>query len=888
MIKELRGRLFFIIFVTVLCLILIYPTLRYLTFITLTQRPTDPAEAAAYDKRVDELRAKSMRLGLDLQGGVDVLLEVDAEKMQAEQLRNLAFDLRRRFQRNDVQASFEPLPDNRSLKIVLTDKKNYRIVENVLKDYEGVFETPDIAELQETGKIILKLRPQMIERYMREAIGGALMVVRKRVDELGVTQPSVAPQGETRVRVQLPGEKDPERVLNNILKAAQLEFRLLHDEHDQLVAELFDENGNLKPGKSLPPGYILVYGEDTTFNPKTRQKEKKTHIPYILKNKVELTGKNLRNAWVQFNQQSLTNPISIGLLFDNVGAKVFREVTAQNIGKRLAIVLDNYVYSAPVIKSEIPNGEAVIEGDFSQEEARDLSLVLKAGALPAPLKPIEKRAVGATLGTESIRDSVRALVLGALAVIVFMVVYYGTAGAIAILAMILNVLLILAVLTMARATLTLSGIGGILLTIGMAVDGNILIYERIREELQAQKPLKFSISQGFHRAFSVIFDSNLTTLITALVLLQFAEGSVKGFALTMSIGLIANLYTSMAVTKTFTELWINLRNRINVGKLRLFKNPRINFMGIRHFAYIFSVVLIIVGVIGMVREGGPIFDVDFSGGVLSTVSFNKKVSETEIRKAINDAGLSGRVQKVVGKEEFLIRVKEIENSVQKTQERIETSLEKYFGKGNFTVLSTQSVGNEVGQEFIRIAITAVIIASFGILIWLGFRFQFIFAAGAVIALIHDALITIGLITFLGTSISLDVVSALLIVIGYSVNDTIVIFDRIRENMRVVYGKNFQELANLSINQSLNRTTLTAATVLFTLLAMYFIGGKGLQPFALTLLIGVVIGTYSSSFIATPVVLEWYRFKGIRVEKEKAQPITPAATDYQKVKPVGTK
>lgn len=885
--SELRWRLIIILIVTVLCLILIYPTARYFAFIALNQRPADEKQAQEWDKKAEELRRKSLRLGLDLQGGVDVLLEVDVKKTVADQLRDLALGLRTRFLRNDVEASLEILQDENALLLSITEKKNYRIVENILNDYKETFEPPDIEELRSTGKLVLKLRPQMIDRYVRDAIEGALMVVRRRVDELGLTQPSVAPQGETRIRIQLPGEKDPERVFKNILKAAQLEFRLLHDENDKLVAELFDENGNLKPGKSLPPGYVLRYGVVVRYDEKTRRKVKKEHVPFIVKNNVEITGKYLRNAWVQFNQASLVNPINIALLFDSVGAKRFREITAQNVGKRLAIILDDYVYSAPVIKTEIPNGSAVIEGDFTQQEATDLALVLKAGALPAPLRPIEKRAVGATLGTESIRDSVRALFFGGLAVLIFMIVYYGTAGIIADFAVLLNILLILAVLSLARATLTLSGIGGILLTIGMAVDGNILIYERIREELSSGRPLKFAITQGFRRAFSVIFDSNLTTLVTALVLLQFAEGSVKGFALTMSIGLIANLYTSLTVTKTFTEFWVHLRNKINVGSLKLFKSPRINFLSLRKGAYVLSLSLIALCIFGFIKEGGPVFDVDFQGGVLSDVAFNKQVTELDIRKAIEEAGLTGRVQHVLGKNEYLIRVKNVENSVEKTQAMIEQALTDHFGKESFTVLSTQSVGNEIGQEFIRIALTAVIIASGCILLYVGLRFQFTFGSAAILALLHDLIITLGIITLLKVNISLDVVSALLIVLGYSVNDTIVIFDRIRENLRTVYGKKFEEIANMSINQSLNRTILTAMTSLFTVTAMYLFGGKGLQPFALTLIIGIAIGTYSSSFVATPFVYEWFRYKGIKVEKEKAK-VATTAQNYRNVKPLKVK
>ncbi len=892
--SELRWRLIVIVMVTVLSLFYIYPTARYFSFITFNERPTEAEQAEKWEEKAEVLREKSLRLGLDLQGGVDVLLEVDAQKTLADQLRELAMGLRDRFLRNDIEASLNIVPEQNALRIELAETKNYRIVENILDDpgYAGVFVDTDRASLREEGVIMLELQEEAVAKYIQDSIQGALMVVRNRVDELGLTQPSVAPQGKRRIRVQLPGERDPERVLNNILKPAQLEFRLLHEQNDTLVNELFDDEGNLKEGKSLPPGYIVLYGDVVRYDSQQRRKVKEEHVPFILKNEIEITGRYLRNAWVQFNQSSLTNPINISLLFDPIGAKTFKEVTSENVGKRLAIILDNRVYSAPVIKTEIPNGSAIIEGDFDQAEANDLALVLKAGALPATLKPIEKRAVGATLGTESIRDSVRALLIGGLVVVCFMVIYYGTAGLIADFAVFLNILLILAVLSLARATLTLSGIGGILLTIGMAVDGNILIYERIREEITGGKPAREAVSQGFRRAFSVIFDSNLTTLITALVLLQFAAGSVKGFALTMSIGLIANLYTSLTVTKSLTDLWVNMRGKINVGRLKLFRNPRTNFLSGRKFAYIFSLILLVIGIGGFIEKGGLVYDVDFSGGVLSDVKFDKNVTETEIRTAIGNAGLLGRVQRVLGKEEFLIRVKLVED-VQTTQNLIESSLSNFFGAESFSVMSTQSVGKEIGQEFIKIAITAVIIAAGSILVYIGLRFRFTFGSAAILALIHDLLLTLGFINLMGVSISLDVISALLIVIGYSVNDTIVIFDRIRENLRSVYGKKFLDIANMSINQSLNRTLLTTLTSLFTITAMYLLGGKGLQPFALTLIFGIAVGTYSSSFIATPFLFEWFRYKGIRMEREKVTPTKkgPAPSvprNYRKVKPVDAK
>jgi SecD/SecF fusion protein len=931
--KELNWRILFIIAVTLVCLVLIYPTARYFIRVTTHPQPRDalrlletkfseyfqapppetdrlwrdfeakldellavrdiPSQRDAImdqlqvipDKRkeflgllddlaaqrqLQKLRDKSIKLGLDLQGGVDVLLSVDMEKAALDRLRTVRDRMKRTFQDNNIDATFEMKEKAKSLLITLEDQKDYRATAHILDEFRDFFEPFDVETLQ-SGHLELTLNPDVAKRYAQDAVDSALKVIRQRVDELGVTQPSVAKQGANRIRVQLPGERDPERVVRTIIRPATLEFRLLHDNNDELVRSLVDEKGNLLPDAQIPAGYILLKGEVTSHDPKTRATTVKEDVPFLVRDKAEITGKNLVNSWVNYNEASLESPVQVWLEFDRQGARDFRETTTNNLHKRLAVVLDNYVYSAPVIDEVIPNGVCFIRGNFTMEEARELSLVLKAGALPAELKPEEKRAVEATLGTDSIKSSVKALVSGAVIVVLFMILYYGSAGLIADFALVLNVLVILAVLAMARATLTLSGIGGVLLTIGMAVDANVLIYERIREEAGGGKPLKAAVSNGFRRAFTVILDSNMTTLIAALVLLQFAEGSVQGFALCMTVGLLANLYTGLTVTHSVTDLWVGLRNKISLGRLAIFRNTNVKFIAMRYGSYALSTGLILLCIGTLIVNKGPTYAVDFSGGVVSDVAFHKTTSTSEVRKALTQAGITGeRVQKVAGQNEYSVRTKLMENNLDKTQATVETALRNYFGPQNFTVLGTQSIGNEIGQEFIQIALTALIIASVCILIYLGFRFQLVFGAAAVIALLHDAFITLGLITLLGREVSLDVVSALLIVIGYSVNDTIVIFDRIRENMRSVFGKSFREIADMSINQSLSRTFITAGTTLMVILAMYFLGGKGLNDFALTLLIGIAFGTYSSSFVATPLVYEYSQRKGLRIAKEKQE------------------
>lgn len=931
MTKGLNWRFITIIGLTLLCIYLIFPTFNYFKRVSTEDMPpdahlelrenfqeyfsinppADPIEKKQFDKNLDEavdalkknekldsyftklsvrpektedfkkqlgylsiqkdfdrMRDKSLKLGLDLMGGVDVLLAVDMEKTQDARLNEIAYNMKRRFSNENIDATFETLKSRDAIKIKIQNKKDLRNAKNLLSEtyYKEMFQPYNVDDL-DNDALELTLNPNVNQRYANEAISGALKVIRNRVDELKVTQPSVAKQGKNRIRVQLPGERDPERVISNIIKPATLEFRIVHDNSEDKVREKYNEDGTLKAGSDAEPGYIYRKGVVTRHDDAGKIIEEK--VGYLLKDKVEMTGEHLKTSWVIVNNADLDSPVQVHLEFDSTGAKQFRDVTARNHNKRLAILLDNIVYSAPVIQETIPQGRCFIRGNFMVAEAQDLSLVLKAGALPADLEVVEKRAIGASLGTGAIQDSVKALIIGSAVVIVFMILYYGTAGIVANIALILNVLLIIAVLAMARATLTLSGIGGILLTIGMAVDANVLIYERIREELDSGKGIKAAVSLGFKRAFSVIFDSNLTTLITAIILLQFAEGSVQGFALTMAIGLIANLYTGLTVTHTFADMILGSTGKFGVGKIRILKNTKVDFIKLRFPALILSLTIIIIGIVSMISRRDNLMALDFEGGVISTVNFTKKVPTENLRKIFDQAGVkNARIQDVPNKSEYIIKMKLIENDIEKTQKEIEKIISQNYKKDEFEMLGTSAVGNEVGQEFIQIAIQTVIIACICMLIYLSFRFQFIFGFGAVVALIHDTLICLGLLALTGREISLDVVSAILIVIGYSVNDTIVIFDRIRENLRSVFGMSFKDIANRSINESLSRTIITALTVLFTVVVLYFFSSGSLNDFAFVLIVGVVVGTYSSNFIATPIVYEYNKRQALKIEKDQ--------------------
>jgi len=899
--QKLLPRALTVAFVVLASLYYVIPSVRVIDYKISVKAPNpeaEPAAATSYTQALQRLEnsglpfgAVPIRFGLDLEGGTDITIALDEEATIRDRLAELERTINRDARRDNVAVQMSVDQAAKTLSISLSRPEQARAANIILERYKNEFESLDTAALEQGRKLVLTLSTNEINRTRTDAISAALKVIRNRVDALGLVQPIVVKQGETRIRVQMPGVKDPEAVVRNIIKPAQLEFRILHKDSDALVEKMFTPEAYkelcayiekykklpdtlpLKPDAELPSNYILRPGEWVQRGTGQQGAQRITHYkPWLVKDNVEVTGARLRDAHVFMNAQSMSSPWEISLQFDRQGAVEFRDVTGKNVGEQLAILLDNFVYSAPVIRVVIPNGAAVIEGAFSQQEALDLSLVLKAGALPANLKPTERYVVEATLGADSIRKGVLALVVGTLAVVVFMIGYYGTAGAIAIVALVINVLMILSIMILARATLTLSGIGGILLTIGMAVDANVLIYERIREEKATARGLKMAVSRGFQRAFSVIFDSNLTTLITTLVLLQFGTGSVQGFALTTTFGIFATLFTGLFCTHLLVDLYIHWRDGLSTGWFTMFRNPKFDVMGLRFYGYALSGLVIGFGIVGTILHGGLRPGVEFTGGLVADVRFEKPTSEDEIKRLIDKYyPTTPIVQRVQGENRFLVRISTGERDPQEAEAIVRKALDEH--PAGATIGGITAISSEVGGEFIKMAIIAVIFSWIGMLVYLWFRFELIFGAGAIISLIHDTVLTLGLLTAFGQEITLDVVAGLLILIGYSVNDTIVIYDRIRETFRTTYGMPYREMLNHSINVSLNRTTITSLCTLFTTGTMLLLGGPGLRPLALTLTIGIITGTYSSDFIATPVIYEWHLFR--RRQQAKGAVGTPA-------------
>jgi SecD/SecF fusion protein len=864
-----KWRLLIVAAVTLISIWLIVPTIEYFVAVS--------GKTSATPEQLEKLRLKSVPLGLDLQGGVDVLLAIDTNKTRQSKVEGIAEDLRNRLKRESppIDAMVEVTSGTTQIALTVNRQEQVRAVDNILTQMkkDAIFPDYSSADLKTGQKLSLEVNKDTLEQDLTKTIESSLKVIRERVDKLGVTQPSIARQGADRIRVQIPGEKNPEAVVSTIIRPAKLEFRGVHVDpvnrdsegryHDDSMSYIDIKTGKPVQGKQIPPGYMVRPMEETSTDKATGELKSETRYVLVRSGKPEMTGAMLKDAWVTINDANLQSPIQVALEFTSTGARRFEDVTRNYVNKPLAVLLDEKVYSAPNVRGVISEGHCVIEGNFSQEEAKNLSLVLKAGALPAEMVTKEKRIVEATLGADSIRASVQALAIGGVAVAVYMALYYGVAGIIADFACLINVLLILAFMKLANATLTLSGIGGILLTIGMAVDANVLIYERIREELHAGKSVRAAISLGFGRAFSVIFDANLTTLISGLILLQFGSGSVKGFALALNVGIVSTLFTGLFCTRALVDWWFAIKNHLSVGKLQWFKDSiYIDFVKMRKFSFTFSSCLFIAAVLYVLPFKpfhGSNWGVDFEGGLLTDVQTTKAFTTQQVAGSYDD----WKIQKIAGENKFLIRTKFVtagNDEIPATEKEVISRLNKDVGAGNFSILGHDAVGNEVGKEFTSMALMACILASIGILIYMAFRFEFAFGFAAVVALFHDIIITYGLFNMLGSigwagEVTLDVVSALLVILGYSVNDTIVIFDRVRENMKLHPGMPFKELLNRSICESLNRTVMTVSTVVIVLLVMLVHGGAGLYDFALVLLIGIIKGTYSSSFVASPILYE---------------------------------
>jgi protein-export membrane protein SecD/preprotein translocase SecF subunit len=783
-------------------------------------------------------------------------------------------------------------------------------------------------DLQGGMHLALELdQSQQVSADPKKDIDLALVILRKRIDEFGVTEPLIQKQGDTRIVVELAGLTDPAGAKQIVQRSAFLEFRITDrtqaldkalpsmdralrtagvtidtaaknaapsvvtqllkgDSAKKDTTQAAGELSNLvlaagsqgMPGEYLVPSgayakvdsllhvpavarllprNVVLRWSDTTRSVGLQS----YRMLYALEDRPLITGSSLVDAKAELDP--LTGGPIVTFELDRAGARKFGEGTAKHVNDFMAIILDNRVQGLPpVIQSRIDRrGQITMTGKTIQE-AQNLALTLKAGALPVPLKIVDQLEVGPNLGKDSIRDGIVSGLVGTALVVIIMLGYYHMSGALAVAGLAFYILFTLAALAMLDATLTLPGIAGLVLSIGIAVDANVLIFERIREELALGKTVRLSIDEGFRHAMNAIVDSNVTTVLTALFLFQFGTGPVKGFAVTLTVGIIASMITAVFVVRTFYMIWLERQPdalSLSVGRTSMFAKANYDFIAFRKYAYGLTGAILLVGVVSLAIFKLN-YSIEFTGGTLVQIQTTKDIDVGKLRSGLDASGLKGNeIQSLGGVGRFAIRVRvghgdKNADDTQAAAAAVKQALDATLGAGTYTQDGGAAVGPKVGGELRQQAFLAIFLSFFAVLAYLAWRFEWRFGLAAVAATAHDILATIAFISVMRLEVSLVVVAAVLSMVGYSLNDTIIIFDRVRENLHKYKRDHFVDILNRSINETLPRSILTHGTALSTLLALAVFGGEVIRPFALVMFFGVFTGTFSSIFIAGPVLM----------------------------------
>jgi SecD/SecF fusion protein len=713
-------------------------------------------------------------------------------------------------------------------------------------------------DLQGGSSFLIRLVPPKDENGKPRAITPdmqqqAVEVIRRRVDQFGVSEPIITTQGSDRILVQIPG-LDTARIdsaREQLQRVAKLEFRLVNPESSKLIPLI--ESGQT----FTPPGYEILNGKSASGSPQK----------YLVKKKPEVGGDKVTRAQARFEQRGY----EVDLSFNAEGGKIFQRVTSQNIGNQLAIVLDGEVQSAPTIQTEISNNSASITGNFTAQEAQDLASALQ-NPLQTPVVIDETRSVSATLGQDSISRGLASGLAGLAATLIFVLIYYRTAGAVALIGLAVNGILLFGAMSLFGFVLTLPGIAGVILTIGMAIDANVLIYERLREEMGAGKSLKASIDTAYRKAFSAIFDANLTTLLKVVILFWLGSGPVKGFAITLTLGIIASMFSALLVTRNIFSwlLHFNLMKRISM--LHLISSKHFDFLGKWKLSVICSLILLIISGVAFAVRGPSMFNLDFTGGDSLVLRSDKPISEAQVRGQLEKVGLGS----VVIQQETSVRNQQTVHLISirapyGTGQKILGDLKTAPETSGLVIENSETVGPVMGAQLATTSLFALGIAFLGVMIYVAIRFEFSFSVGTIVAMIHDLIITLGIFVLTGRQFSLVTIGAILTVAGYSINDKIVVFDRIREGLHSGRRGTIRSLMNDSINETLSRTVLTSGVTLICMLSLWIFGGPVLDDFAFTNVVGVIIGTYSSIFIAAPIVLWWTNLRKGNLRHEVVRP-----------------
>jgi SecD/SecF fusion protein len=798
------------------------------------------------------LPKQQINLGLDLRGGSHVVFQVDKAALVAERLDNLQEEIRAKLREPRIgYADLRRQDDQIRLKLV--DPTQMDEARRILGTLTGGSNLTALggkaaayAVSVENGELAVTFTKEAQAEATADAVTRSIEIFRKRLDEFGTTEPLLQAQGADRIIVQLPGIADPERIIDLLGKTAKMTFHLVDD------ANLPDaERGRIPPGEQLLPLAEPGRGPESV----------------LIKKRVSVSGESLIDAQGQLDAQR--GDWVVSFKFDSEGTRKFGDVTRENIGKRFAVVLDGKVITAPRINGQILQGQGEIYGGFTQESATGLAVLLRAGALPAKFTVIEKRTVGAELGADSIKAGIAATVIAGVAVIIFMIVAYGLFGVFSDIAVIINVIIILAILSLLRSTLTLPGIAGIVLTVGMAVDSNVLIYERMKEELKAGKTAINALDAGFSRALPTILDANFTTAIAAAILFQLGAGPVRGFAVTHLIGTLTTIFTAFTMTRLMIAVWARRVRPKHIpidprpgpdGKRPWFRlipeGFNFPFMKYRHIADAISLAGVL-GSLALFATVGLNYSIDFKGGVLIELSTAGPADLGKIRQISDGLGLGhAQVQEFGAPNDVLIRLESQKGgdaAQQAALAKVQDALKSGLAEGA-KIVRTEVVGPTVGGELVWDGIKALAIAVVLMMIYVWFRFEWQFGVGAVAGLFHDIALTIGVFALFHLEFSLTSIAALLTTVGYSMNDKVVISDRIRENLRKYKKLDLTQLIDQSLNETLSRTAMTAVTTLLALGSLYIFGGEVIRVFTLAMILGVIVGTYSSLYIAAPLLV----------------------------------
>lgn len=920
-----------------------------------------------------EIKEKEINLGLDLKGGMNVMLQVqlsDLIKALADHNESPEFN-------KALELARQREVDSRADFITLFEEAWNEVAPGKrLSSIFGTFEMRDKIKPETSNQEVIKI----IRTEAESAIANSFNVLRNRIDRFGVTQPNIQKLGNTgRILVELPGVKEPERVRKLLQGTASLEFWTTYDnqeiypylnEANQILkdilaaeadaiqkdsaaavsgdslklaealmaadtlsadAEAFAKqnplfyilnpsayNGQLAPGPiigrahyrdtarinmymNLPQIKALFPGEFVPMWTVKSDANDKSGVIFDLiaiksssrDGKAPLDGGVITDASVSYN--STGGAPGVDMAMNAEGARIWARLTADNIGKSIAVVLDGMVYSFPTVQNEISGGRSAITGNFTITEAEDLANVLKSGKLPAPATIVQEQVVGPSLGSESINAGLISFVIAFLLVLIYMLAFYQGAGLVANIALLCNVLFLFGALVSFGAVLTLPGIAGLVLTMGMAVDANVIIYERIKEELRAGKALRLAIKDGYSNAYSAIIDGNLTTIITGVVLFVFGSGPVQGFATTLVVGIITSMLTSIFITRLLFEARLAKNKNItfdNRFSRTFLQNTNFDFVKARKYAYIFSIVISVICVISIFTKGFS-YGVDFTGGRTYVLRFDRDVTAEEIRSAANaEFGETVEVKQFGGESQIKLTTKYMinDNSTtvdQEVEKKLYNALKGFFNADmtfeEFTsttdnpngIISSDKVGPTIANDMKRDAIIAVFISLLAIFLYIAARFRnWTWGAGGVISLIHDAIVVVGFFSIFsgllpfGLDVDQTFIAAVLTIIGYSINDSVVIFDRIREYKTLYPKRELRININQALNSTLARTVNASGTTLVVMIAIALFGGEVIRGFAVALIVGIIIGTYSSVFVGTPVMYDLNLRKERKALEEK--------------------